>query len=272
MAEPEWAFQSADIEMLGILDRHGCTISEDSVQAVIDAGYSRDQLIGMGELALTSNQATAQGEYVVFGSDVCTINIPAIESRWSVSDPDILSMAPFVREEYEFSGEVIVDEGCFFEDPLNAFALLNGGDLDAGFQDYVSLLSIGIITGDLRLYSPSPLRTPVSFQLLTGDCANVANYDDIIRSQSTISDGFDEWVRASDEYNVCAVDSFTWPPGLDARLQGYNPEVEFEDQPSVNAFMGPEWMIITLAAGWHEGASGTQRGQPRPPMCHYPPQ
>jgi hypothetical protein len=36
-----------------------------------------------------------------------------------------------------------------------------------------------------------------------------------------------------------------------------------------NAWLGLELQIIVLGLGWQEGASLTERGTPRPPVCHF---
>lgn len=261
-----------DVALLGYMGGQGCTFGVQSTAGAVAAGFDAVEIDLFITGALERGEASQQGVWIVLDESICTIRLPDIQSRWSVTDPEIIAMTPFYRDEYEMSGEIIIDEGCFFEDAITQFNGLNSGDIEAGFKDYVALIATGIIAGDIRFYSDSPLRTPITFQRMTGACSNVANIDDIARSQPVISDGFDAWVRAAGAYNVCDVDSFSWPPMIDIRLQGYDPDVELEDQDAVNTLMGFEWMFITMAAGWHDGQSATQRGVPRPPLCHYPAQ
>lgn len=41
------------------------------------------------------------------------------------------------------------------------------------------------------------------------------------------------------------------------------------DLKGINSELVVEYDLIAMAAGWHLGAVGMARGEPRPPLCHY---
>jgi hypothetical protein len=54
------------------------------------------------------------------------------------------------------------------------------------------------------------------------------------------------------------------------RLQGGDPDADEQTNPEVNAWLWFEFDLISMAAGWRDGMTGTEKGKPRPPLCHYP--
>lgn len=256
-------------DLISHLAHQGCTLGPSSDDRLDEAGFAPGSVADLAYSALAAGLAAREGDYTVLGPELCTIRLPRIESRWTVADAAIRNDAPFMRVEDGATGATGLMEGCFLADPLALMTDMNAGDAEAGFRDYIDLIAAGIIAGEIRFYSDDPFRTPPGFQIMDGDCAEIANLDQITGTHSTLASGFDAWIRAAGAYNRCGEEAFSWPPGLDAALQGFNPDVPVEEQPPMNAFMAMEWMMITMAAGWHEGMSLMERGHPRPPLCTF---
>lgn len=261
---------AADERTFAFLGALGCTVSEASRDALADAGFLEPYTNAIIDDALMRGVARQYGSYVVLDESVCTIRLPEITSRFSVDDPEVRALAPFIREEYSDGERIRVEEECFLEDPARAFTLFNGGAGPEGFNDFIAFIGAGIIAGDVRFYTTSPLVTPPGFQIVTGECAEVANIADIQASHAHIASHFGEYVRFVGANTVCG-EPVTHEAGVfTAEMQGYDMDVDISDQPPVNAMLQFEFLFITMAAGWHAGMTGTDRGTPRPPLCHYP--
>ena len=264
-AQPAWA----DDGLTEFLGGQGCTIGGESSAAARDAGYTSAQILELAEAALAAGDAARHGNYVVLDGDICTIRLPQIPSRYSTDTPKIRAVAPFVREVYDLGGTETVDEGCFLGGGSDLFRSLEGGDPKAGFEAYIAFIGSGLTSGDLRFYEISPLKTPVGFQIMTGEaCTQGANYDDINRSHDFIDSGFADYVRFVGANTPCGEDVTAGATQFAAQMQGFDFDRDLLDQPRINAWLAFEFDFITRAAGWYEGMTDTDRGTPRPPLCH----
>jgi len=262
--------ESLDFEaVMEILGGHGCTLSPESVEAIVATGTPRDALLGMTETAMNQGMARQMGGFVVFERPVCTIRLPQISSRYSVDHPEIRAAAPFTRDVYDLGGVETVDEGCFIADASEVFRRLEGGDPRAGFEAFMAFMGAGLIAGDVRFYEISPLKSPVGFQILTGPrCGDVANADDIARSHDFIESHFADFVRFVGDNTPCGEAITPMAGGFTADLQGFDMAVDLLDQPQINAWLWFEMMLVTMAAGWHDGLSDTDRGNWRTSAHH----
>lgn len=262
---------SANPELLDFMGGQGCTFGADRGAVARATGLSIDTINGFIARSLDDGTAVQERDYVVLGEEVCTIRLPAIESGYSVASPEIVALTSPI-DAYAADG----DPGCFLIDPLSAFDAMNGGSRGAGFADYIAFVGAGLVSGDVRFYSPSALRTPFGFQSVTGPCAAVPDFEVINRSHAALTTGFGGYIRALGAETLCEGDQSGDLPydnsvmaRYTAEIQGADPSDKAKDQPRINAWLWFEYELIAMAAGWHEGMTGTDRGRPRPPLCHY---
>ena len=259
-----------DTSLIAFMGGQGCTFGEGSRAAAIATGHDASAIDTLIATTLADGRAQQQGAYTVLNAATCTIRLPDITSAYTVTSPEVIAMTSAI--DAYVGREGLDDEpGCFLNDPSEAFDALNGGARGAGFNDYITFLGAAIISGDVRFYAPDPLRTPVSSQVVTGACAELANIDAIRRSHTILESSFGEYIRLSGAENPCTGAGFGMA-ALDYtyRAQGIDPALPDENQPEINAYLFFEFELIAMAAGWHEGMSGTAKGTPRPPLCHYP--
>jgi hypothetical protein len=262
---------SANPELLEFMGGQGCTFGADRRAVATATGLSVDTINAFIAQSLDDGTAVQEGDYVVLGEKVCTIRLPVIESAYTVASPEIVAMTSAV-DAFASDGDL----GCFLIDPLTAFDAMNGGSRGAGFEDYIAFVGAGLVSGDLRFYSPSALRTPFGFQNVRGPCAAVPDIAVIDRSHLALTTGFGGYIRALGAETLCEGDQSGDLPYDDsiiarytATVQGFDLSDKAKDQPKINAWLWFEYDLIAMAAGWHEGMTGTERGRPRPPLCHY---
>ena len=265
-ATPALADEAALIAFMG---GQGCSIGADSRTAAIAAGHDASAIDALIKTTLADGRAKQERAYTVLNGATCTIRLPDITSPYTVTSPEILAITSPI-DEYVGKDGFDDEPGCFVRNAFDVFDTLNGGERGAGFDDYIAFLGAGLISGDLRFYATSPLRTPMTFQNVTGDCAKVPNIDAIRRSHAFIESGFGDHIRILGAEASCDDGRSAHPMPYIAEIQGYLPGVLEEDQPEINAWLWFEYDMITMAAGWHEGLTGTAEGTPRPPLCHYP--
>ncbi len=258
-------------EFLDYLGGQGCTLSFDSVEGAETAGIAREDIQEIAAAALESGDATEQGAYIVFSQDVCSIRMPEITSKYSVDDPVIRAGAPYINETREFGDVIETFEGCFIEDATTMFAELEDYDPRAGFGAFIDFMGASLISGDVRFYTTSPLKSPRGFQIVSGEqCSKAPNVQMINESHPYLLDGFAEYVRFVGKVTQCG-DPIGFEAGpFTAEMQGYDHSLDVTEQPPINAWLDFEFLFITMAAGWHEGMTDVDRGTPRPPLCHYP--
>jgi hypothetical protein len=245
----------------------GCTFGTDSPTAALAAGFDDATIDRLITTALAYGGARREGYYVVLERQLCTIRLPDnIASPYTVSSPEIVAITSAI-DAYAADGT----PGCFLVDPIEAFHALEGGDLDAGFDAYLQFIASNLISGDLRYYGPSPLETPRGFLIVTGSCAEAVDSEAIRSNHFYLTKGFGEYTRQLGERMSCTGSQpVDWTIPLAEMLQGINPTDPVESQPEHNAWLWLEYQMIARAAGWYEGMSGTEKGTPRPPLCHYP--
>lgn len=252
-------------DFMTFLGGHGCTLGSDSRAAAVASGFEPTFIDAITDAALENETAQQQGAYVVFDAQICEIRLPLIESAYDVESPEVRAITSEIVPDQEHGAP-----GCYLEDAPTMFDTLAGGERGGGFDAYIAFVGAGLVSGDLRFYETSPLRAPVSFQSVTGACTGVANIDAIRRSHDVLQAGFGDYIRAVGAENSCDQGAGgTLRMRLSAEQQGYDASIEVEDQPEFNAWLWFEYDLIAMAAGWHEGMTGTERGTPRPPLCHF---
>jgi hypothetical protein len=265
LAQPAAADDRALLDFMG---GQGCTFGPDSRAAAVDAGFAEADVDAAVDKALAGGDARREGTYVVLEAQVCTIRMPEINSPYTVTSPEIAAFTSAV-DAFVSEGQ----PGCFLQDAPAWFDLLKGGEQGAGFFDYADFVAAGLVSGDITLYREAPLETPRGFQIVVGDCAKVPQIEGIRRSHAILKQSFDPIIRSWGASTVCEPFG-RFPREIEdmlVRLQGGDPAV-YEPQDGVNSWMQLQLFIISAAAGWHEGMTGTEKGVMRPPLCHYPSQ
>ena len=262
---------NANPELLEFMGGQGCTFGADRGAVATATGLSVDTINAFIAQSLDDGTAVQERDYVVLGEKVCTIRLPVIDGAYTIASPEIVAMTSPV-DAYAADGA----PGCFLIDPLLAFDAMNGSSRGAGFADYIAFVGAGLVAGDLRFYSPSVLRTPFGFQNVKGPCAAVPDIEVIDRSHLALTTGFGGYIRALGAETPCEGDQsgdLSYDDSVMARytatVQGFDLSDKAQDQPRINAWLWFEYDLIAMAAGWHEGMTGTEKGTPRPPLCHY---
>lgn len=262
--------------LVDFMGGHGCTFTPARDVATRDAGFDPYEVNRLIETSLANGTARDEGGYIVLGREICTIRLPDIQSDFAATDPfirrattDFDHFHELYKDDALYDGEDLF--GCFLQNPLGAFDVRAGGEPGAGFDDYIAYMAAGIIAGDVRFYSPSPLQTPFSSQIMAGPgCDTVPNAAFVAASHPYLLSGFGEFVRQIGEGTSCNDGrEYINPMLIAVEIQGADLTPDAPEDPNINAWLGAEWDIITRAAGWHEGMTGSQRGEPRPPLCHY---
>jgi hypothetical protein len=262
------AARADEAALLQFMGGQGCTFGVESRAAAVEAGFSGADIDALIDQTLANEAAQREGGYVVLGESVCDIRVPDPDSPFAVSSPEIVPMTSGIND---FAADGF--PGCFLVDPSGAFDALAGQGPGSGFLDYARFVGTGIAAGRISFYGNSPLTVPPGFQIIDGPCADVPNIAAIRRRQATLQVVFGVMIRDMGEANVCGPDASPSATieQMDTliRFQGGDPDDLQNVGDGVNAWMWMEIFMLTIAAGWYEGMTGTEKGTPRPPLCHY---
>ncbi len=237
-----------------LIAREGCAVGPPVLERAADAGLDPTDVTARAGVYLITGQAEEVGDWIVLGPEACTLSPPEPETSLTLDDPLVQS---FVAPDGSFE-----DHGCFLVDPVQITDLLvlnRGMEADAATRDYRAFLATGLARGELTFFSADPLRTPPSFQVMTGDCAGLGSADEIAAARAWRDANFDRLLRLASAELPC-------DPDISLMDLGTLPEARLDE--AGNAFVLFEVFLIALGAGWIEGAGPTEKGQPRPPLCN----
>lgn len=236
----------------------GCAIGPSTTSAAIAAGFSAEAVERFTGDAHSDPSAERTGDWVVLAPSVCQITLPEIVSAVSIDAPEVLANTS-AFDAYE------EDPGCYLAGPdlFEDLQETRGWDADRANLEYIRLLGAALISGDMAFYSDDPLRTPPGPVFIGGACADIPQRPAIERDQALLRDHFDAIVRANSKYVRCREGESGMGPHLGETISTVSGETP------TNAFIGFEYQIIAMAASWYEGMSGSRRGTPRPPFCHF---
>ena len=245
-------------ELVDFLAGQGCAIGPATRDAAIAAGFTAEEIDAYAGAALSEGSAAREGEWVVLPPETCEIRPPEITPAIKLSDPEVMAAISAI-DEYEG------DPGCFLDREKLDKNLTASRDWDANmlFQEYIRLVAASLISGDMTFYSDTPLATPVGFSFLGGECSKVPQMNEIRQGHDFIIENFDAIVRELGSQTIC---EHRASPHYTEELSNTK-WLTNGDTP--NAWFGFEVMIIAFGAGWQEGMTDTEKGMPRPPMCHY---
>jgi hypothetical protein len=259
----------ADVEKLWqFMGGQGCSIGADSRTAALAAGFALEEIDAAVDAVLENGTAERQGDYILLKRQICRLRLPdGISSPYTVLSPEIVAITSdidaFVADGWP---------GCYLVDPSNTFKTIIDGDEDAAMNAFYDFVATGIISGDLRMYGRSPLEVPPGFRVVAGRCGEGADIGDIRRNHDRMVAAFGEYTRQLGEKTPCSdpSEAAIWTMALSDWMQGVDPVGEPEAKPGYNAWMWLEFQMIVRAAGWNDGMTAKDMGDPRPPLCHYP--
>lgn len=234
----------------------GCAIGPATLAAADRAGLDKAAVEALTATAAAHPDTVRTGDWLVMPPDLCRMRLPDITSEVSLTDPEVVaSITPI--DAYEADG----GRGCFLqmEALMEALEAGRGWDSQRAYMAYMRLVAAGLISGEMTFFSTEPLVTPWGFQLVTGQCgAELADIALIREDHAHLAAQFDEIIRASAADTEC--------------IEGASGNFYMLEQPAPtrNAWTNFQAMAIVLGAGWQEGLSLTEKGTPRPPLCHYP--
>ncbi|MER0236670.1 hypothetical protein [Fulvimarina sp. MAC8] len=237
----------------------GCAVGPSTRLLARDAGFSDDAIEALLSKADGDDETVRTGGWIVLPPALCRIRPPEVRSEIRIDDPEVKALTTPMDVYSEFN-----ETGCFLGgSPLmDRVQETRGWSAEKANSEYLRFIAENLRSGDLAFYSDDILRTPPNFQILTGDCADVPEIDDIRRSQKLRDQHFGPLIRADAPDADCG--------------SGEGPSYHFLEQAKkrtngkiTNAWIGIEVQMMAIGGGWFEGTSVTQKGNPRPPICHF---
>lgn len=252
----------SDLAPLDFFAGQGCAIGPSTRAAARQAGVDQAAIDALADQWRDDPETVVTGDWLVLPPQACTMTLPVVESALNLTDSEV--QAAFSAAD-AYAGED--SPGCFLngEKLRETTAVTRGWTADRAMTEYLRLVAQSIGSGDLTFYTDSPFLTPYDLHLMTGSCGEVLPYrDDARRGHEYLVENFDMIVRRNLQEVTCEYGG-SWPAVEEAErlhneLQGI----------SQHAWLGFEAYLIVLGAGWYEGVSLTEKGMPRPPLCHYP--
>lgn len=240
-----------DTAIMDFMGTQGCTV-DTAVQArAAQPGIDADAFEVRIAKALNDGDAEKHGAWTLLAETICSIRMPEIETPFPLEDPNV--------GEFVSAPDAYEHRGCFVDGAklLDHMITRSGQDKDRANDAYLRFLASGIISGEVRFYTGDPLATPPGFQVFSGNCADVPDLAAIRQNHALLVQQFGNVIRTVGGAAGCDGDITALLQRETASLPG-----------NTNAWMFYEVTIIAMAAGWFEGMSHSDRGVPRPPLCH----
>lgn len=239
----------------------GCAIGPTTIAAAVAHGIDPAAIEAYVVVARANPNTVKTGDWLVLSPKVCEIHPPNVTSEIRLSDPEVIQNLSAI-DAYAKDGDI----GCFLDGPglSDAVKVSRNWTNDKANLEYLRFLSASIISGELSFYSPSALRTPPGFIVTSGKCADIPQIADIRHSHDLLMRHFGALIRADAAGEaICessgGVPSWKFNEGAEQVM----------DSKAPNAWLGFEIKIITMGAEWYDGMTSTDKGIPRPPLCHY---
>ncbi|WP_417837756.1 hypothetical protein [Tritonibacter scottomollicae] len=141
-----------------------------------------------------------------------------------------------------------------------------GWSQDRSFRAAVALIASGLKQGELTFFSDDILVTPPGFMLTAPACWTSEEEDAIARSHAMLEQHFDRFVRARGAETSCDTNEVS---GALMGREAYLLWTQLAGREPENVWIGFEVFWGAIGAGWFEGASFTEKGTPRPPLCRF---
>ncbi|MDQ7775702.1 hypothetical protein [Paracoccus aminovorans] len=248
-------------DLADFLATEGCAIGPATAARAEAAGLDRAVVDALGDRWRDDPETVLTGDWLVLPPAACTIKPPVVESALKLTDPDVRAAFSAV-DAHANDGS----PGCFLDQDrlLDTTAAARGWTRDQATVEYLRLVGQSMASGAMTLYADSPLRTPYGSHLMTGSCGEALPYrDDARRAHDHLVQNFDRIVRRNLREVPCEYGS-TWPSTTERErmhndLRGT----------SHHAWLWFEAFMIVYPSDWYEGVAATEKGAPRPPLCHY---
>lgn len=258
---PPWLPIKTRSDLIDFFAEEGCAIGPSTRERALAAGFDGSDIDALVELEGALVGAVKTGEWLVLAPESCTIQLPKVTSRVRITDPEL---TPRFRDEQDESAEG--GPACYLPYGTDIYQNLRrsrGWDADTANAEYLGVITNGFITKQLANYGEDRLATPYSYYDMSGECAEGAMAQDIRDSQDFLITNFDPLVRAIFEESFCE-EGHVWLERDPNTIAGIAPGTRTK-----NAWISLEINVMAMAAGWYEGMNATEKGQPRPPICHY---
>lgn len=238
----------------------GCAIGPSTIAAAIASGIERSDVEAYVAAVRADPNNMKTGDWTVLAVESCEIRPPSVTSEIKLVDPEVVQSLSAIDAYAEYG-----DIGCFLDGPklFEAVQSTRGWDADKANLEYMRFLAQSIVSGELSMYSASPVRTPPGFILMSGKCAETPQMPEIKRSHDLLMKHFDALIRAD-----AAGEAFCKRDGAPSLKFSQVAEKVIGEKPS-NAFFYMDVSVIAWGAGWFEGMSSSSKGMPRPPLCRY---
>ncbi|MBK1623973.1 hypothetical protein [Afifella marina] len=246
-------------DLVDFFVEQGCAIGPLTRAVARSAGFSNADIDALVAEADDTAETIRTGDWIVLPTSLCRISPPDVRSEIRLDDPEVQAVTTSIDAYAEYD-----EIGCFLsgQEITERVQETRGWGQEKAFREYLRFLAENLRSHDITFYSDDMLKTPPGFQVLTGDCADVPNIEDIRRSQVLRDQEFDTLVRADSREVVCLRDdapSYRFMELAEKLTGGENS----------NVFMSFEVKLMALGGGWFVGTSATQKGAPRPPLCRF---
>ncbi len=302
--------ETTEEALLTYLGGDGCVIGSHSAGAAMAAGLDGNALKALGARLLADGSAEQQRDWILLGSEVCTIRFPDVTSELTLNSPEVqatvqrdlwvpsletiqhLGETSETLREFDLSLRDFEEEGISADelrkagiDPddlaeyverypcvVDASALMKelketrGWPEERSFRAYAKLIAAGVKSGELVFFSKSPLQTPPAMMLTTPVCWSDEDMEAIAHDRTIREQYFDAFIRQISEKTSCEGGAVS-----DAIIGGAANKLwaELADEKPENAWIGVDVLWGAIGAGWFEGASFSNKGTPRPPLCRF---
>lgn len=236
----------------------GCAIGPQTRTLAEHAGHTPDAIDALLTQAERADGTVHTGDWVVLPPSLCTIRPPDVRSRIRLDDPEVKELTSNLDAYNEYDGR-----GCFIDGEISQRVQeTRGWSAETAHREYLRFIAENLAAGHITFYNTDPLRTPAGMLVLTGDCADVPDIENIRQSQAVRDRELDALIRADAENVICG----------EERGPSYhfmNLLKERAGDESTNAWTFFEVQLMAMGGGWFEGTSGTRQGVARPPMCRF---
>lgn len=242
------------------LGPEGCVIGPETEAAAGAAGISAAMLADFAARAEAAPGSHRTGEWLLVGPGLCAISFPPIESELTLDDPEVKASFS-AMDEYADLGDI----GCFLNGDklVELLQQTRGWSRERAHDARMSLIGAGVQSGDIVFYSDDPLRMPPGFGLAAGACGEAPGMEEARASHALLMRHLDAYLRDVAAATECREG--------ESPVNSYDPLFlnRLTEGRYRNAWGFLEVMLMAIAAGWYEGESLTEKGMPRPPLCHF---
>lgn len=141
---------SRNAALIQFMAGQGCAIGPTTKRAARAAGFTAQEIDHLSVTARADPETIETGEWFVLSADICEIEMPNIDSRVRLSDPEVVNNFSAV-DAYAAEG----DPGCYFSGGsiIENLARTRGWGENTANREYLNLLGAALISRELSFYS-----------------------------------------------------------------------------------------------------------------------